>query len=177
MTAAVVTNIWLGVPFMMVIMLGGLQSIPEDVYEAAVVDGASRVQKFFTITMPLLKPIALPAVLLGVIWTFNMFNVIYLVTGGGPYHRTEILVTYAYKQAFENWNFGLASTYGVIIMMILMIFTFFYRRIANCLFIAPNAEEIITIIVNSALNAENPLLKAQLAGKSFCAVGMIFCRL
>jgi arabinogalactan oligomer/maltooligosaccharide transport system permease protein len=131
MTAAVVTNIWLGVPFMMVIMLGGLQSIPEDVYEAAVVDGASRVQKFFTITMPLLKPIALPAVLLGVIWTFNMFNVIYLVTGGGPYHRTEILVTYAYKQAFENWNFGLASTYGVIIMMILMIFTFFYRRIAN----------------------------------------------
>ncbi|MCE1247685.1 MAG: sugar ABC transporter permease [Firmicutes bacterium] len=131
MAAAVVTNIWLGVPFMMVIMLGGLQSIPEDVYEAAVVDGTSRIQKFFKITLPLLKPIALPAVLLGVIWTFNMFNVIYLVTGGGPYHRTEILVTYAYKQAFENWNFGLASTYGVIIMLILMIFTFFYRRIAD----------------------------------------------
>jgi len=131
MSAAIITNVWLGVPFMMVIMLGGLQSIPEDIYEAALVDGASRVQKFFRITLPLLKPIALPAVLLGFIWTFNMFNVIYLVTGGGPYHRTEILVTYAYKQAFENWNFGLASTYGVMITMILIIFTLFYQGISR----------------------------------------------
>lgn len=131
MTAAIITNIWLGVPFMMVIMLGGLQSIPGDIYEAAIVDGASRIQKFFKITLPMLKPIALPAILLGTIWTFNMFNVIYLVTGGGPYHRTEILVTYAYKQAFENWNFGLAATYGVMILIILMIFSTIYQKISN----------------------------------------------
>jgi arabinogalactan oligomer/maltooligosaccharide transport system permease protein len=131
MTAAIVTNVWLGVPFMMVIMLGGLQSIPSDVYEAAMVDGVSRAQNFFRITLPLLKPIALPAILLGVIWTFNMFNVIYLVTGGGPYHRTEILVTYAYKQAFENWNFGLASTYGMLILAVLMVFSRVYQKVSE----------------------------------------------
>ena len=131
MAAAIITNIWLGVPFMMVIMLGGLQSIPSDIYEAATVDGVNPVQRFTQITLPMLRPIALPAVLLGFIWTFNMFNVIYLVTGGGPYHRTEILVTYAYKQAFENWNFGLASTYGVMITMILIAFTLFYQNISK----------------------------------------------
>ena len=131
MLSAIITNIWLGVPFMMVIMLGGLQSIPDEIYEAALVDGASRIQKFFKITLPMLRPIVLPAVLLGIIWTFNMFGVIYLVTGGGPYQRTEILVTYAYKQAFENWNFALASAYGVMILVILLVLSGIYNKISS----------------------------------------------
>lgn len=129
MFAAILTNIWLGVPFMMVIMLGGLQGIPQELYEAADVDGGSRYQKFMNITIPLLKPVAMPSILLGIIWTFNMFNIIYLVTGGGPYHSTEILVTFAYKQAFENWNFALASTYGVIILSILLVISTIYQRL------------------------------------------------
>lgn len=131
MAAAIITNVWLGVPFMMITFLGGLQSIPQELYEAATVDGSSPRQKFLNITLPMLKPVALPAILLGIIWTFNMFNIIYLVTGGGPYHRTEILVTFAYKQAFENWNFALASTYGVIILSILLVISSFYLKIAR----------------------------------------------
>ncbi|MBI2251690.1 MAG: sugar ABC transporter permease [Armatimonadetes bacterium] len=131
MTSAIITNVWLGVPFMMVIMLGGLQSIPHELYEAVTVDGGNRFHKFIKITLPLLQPVALPSILLGVIWTFNMFNVIYLVTSGGPYHSSEILVTFAYKQAFENWNFGAASTYGVIILSILIVFTFIYQQFSK----------------------------------------------
>jgi len=131
MFAVILTNIWLGIPFMMVTMLGGLQSIPRELYEAADVDGASPVKKFFNITLPLLKPVAFSATLLGTIWTFNMFNVIYLLTGGGPARGTEILVTYAYREAFANWNFGLSATYGVIILSFLIAFSIFYSRVVK----------------------------------------------
>ena len=87
------TNGWLGFPFMMVVSLGALQSIPADLYEAARVDGASRWQQFRSITLPSLRPALVPAVILSVIWTFNLFNVIYLVSGGEPGSSTEILVT------------------------------------------------------------------------------------
>lgn len=129
MVAVIIVNVWLGVPFMMVTLLGGLQSIPTTLYEAAEVDGASRFRQFWHITLPLLKPVAFTATLLGIIWTFNMFNVIYLVTGGGPVHSTEILVTYAYREAFRNWDFGIASTYGVIILSILLVFSSIYSRV------------------------------------------------
>jgi len=81
--ACLITNIWLGFPFMMVIALGGLQSIPYELYEAADIDGASKWQRFKHITLPLLKPVMVPAITLGVIWTFNNFNVIWLVSNGG----------------------------------------------------------------------------------------------
>lgn len=128
MVAVLLTNIWLGFPFMMVVLLGGLQAIPEELYEAARVDGAGRLQQFRAVTWPGLKPVALMAVLLGAIWTFNMFNVIYLVTQGGPYHTTEILATFAYLQAFDRWEFGLATAYGVIILAILLVFSAAYLR-------------------------------------------------
>ena len=83
-SANVATNTWLGFPFMMVVTLGALQSIPADLYEAAEVDGASRWQAFRHITIPLLRPALLPAVIMGSVWTFNMFNIVYLVSGGVP---------------------------------------------------------------------------------------------
>lgn len=129
MTSAILVNVWIGVPFMMVTLLGGLQSIPESLYEAARIDGATAWQQLKDITLPLLKPVATTATTLGIIWTFNMFNIIYLITGGGPVHSTEILVTYAYREAFRNWNLGIASTYGVVILSILVVFTLFYRRL------------------------------------------------
>jgi len=131
MVAVIIVNVWLGVPFMMVTMLGGLQSIPKDLYEAAVVDGANKWQQFWQITLPLLRSIALTATLLGVIWTFNMFNIIFLVTGGGPVHSTEILVTYSYRQAFGNWDFGMGATYGVIILSFLLVFSTVYYRMLH----------------------------------------------
>jgi arabinogalactan oligomer/maltooligosaccharide transport system permease protein len=128
MVAVIATNVWLGFPFMMVVLLGGLQSIPQEFYEASQVDGCGRVRQFWSITLPLLKPVALTATLLGIIWTFNMFNVIYLVTEGGPHHQTDILATFAFIEAFHQWRFGMATTYAVIILSILLTFSSFYIR-------------------------------------------------
>nr|WP_152628890.1 sugar ABC transporter permease [Actinoplanes utahensis] len=126
---AVVTNIWLGVPFMMVALLGGLQSIPEELYESAEIDGATPWQRFRNITLPGLRPVSMTVILLGTIWTFNMFPIIFLTTEGAPSGETEILVTGAFRAAFEGIrNYSLASTYGVLILSILLIFSVFYRR-------------------------------------------------
>ncbi len=131
-TANLVTNTWLGFPFMMVVALGALQSIPSDLYEAADVDGAGRLQKFFRITLPLLKPAMLPAVLLGMIWTFNMFNIIYLVSGGEPGGSTDILISEAYRWAFERQEqYGYAAAYAVLIFCILVGYTLSTRRVTG----------------------------------------------
>ncbi len=130
-TANLVTNTWLGFPFMMVISLGALQSIPDALYEAADVDGATGWQKFRHITLPLLKPALFPAIILGSIWTFNMFNIIYLVSGGGPDNSTEILITDAYRAFAELNRYGLAAAYSVIIFVILLVYTLMTNRITR----------------------------------------------
>lgn len=129
MFTAIVTNVWLGVPFMMVAMLGGLQSINNDLYEAASIDGATGWQRFRYITLPGLRPVSATVILLGTIWTFNMFPIIFFVTGGQPAGETEILVTGAYRAAFEGLrNYSLAATYGVLILSMLIVFASVYRR-------------------------------------------------
>jgi arabinogalactan oligomer/maltooligosaccharide transport system permease protein len=126
---AIVTNIWLGVPFMMVALLGGLQSIDQDLYEAAALDGASPWQQFRNVTLPGLRPVSATVILLGTVWTFNMFPIIFFVTGGEPAGETEILVTGAFRAAFEGLrNYSLAATYGVLILSMLVVFASFYRR-------------------------------------------------
>jgi arabinogalactan oligomer/maltooligosaccharide transport system permease protein len=125
------TNGWLSFPFMMVISLGALQSIPADLYEAARVDGATRWQQFRTITLPSLKPALVPAVILSVIWTFNQFNVIYLVSAGEPGGSTEILITQAYKQAFEQYRYGYAAAYSVVIFLILLVYGVWQNRVTR----------------------------------------------
>ena len=126
--ANVITNTWLGFPFMMVVSLGALQSIPTDLYEAAEVDGASKWTQFRRITLPLLRPALLPAVILGSVWTFNMFNIIYLVSGGEPGGATDILVSEAYRWAFQrNEQYGFAAAYSVLIFCVL----FVWSRITN----------------------------------------------
>jgi arabinogalactan oligomer/maltooligosaccharide transport system permease protein len=126
---AIVANIWLGVPFMMVTLLGGMQTIPGEQYEAAEIDGATPWQRFVNITLPGLRSVSMTVLLLGTIWTFNMFPIIFLVTGGEPAGQTEILVTGAFRAAFEGIrNYSLSSTYGVLILSILLVFSVFYRR-------------------------------------------------
>jgi len=122
-TACLITNIWLGFPFMMIIALGGLQSIPESLYEAADIDGATRFQKLKNITIPLLKPVMVPAVTLGVIWTFNNFNVIWLVSNGGePSDKTHILVSWVYEAGLNYFRMGYAAAFSMIIFVILLLF-------------------------------------------------------
>jgi ABC-type sugar transport system permease subunit len=128
-TANVVTNTWLGFPFMMVVCLGALQSIPADLYEAADVDGAGRWKSFVHITLPLIRPALLPAVVLGSIWTFNMFNIIYLVSAGEPGGSTDILITEAYRWAFIRYErYGLAAAYATLIFVILLGYTYLTGR-------------------------------------------------
>ncbi len=120
-TANLATNVWLGFPFMMVVTLGALTSIPKDLYEAADVDGASAFQKLTRITLPMLRPALLPAVAMGAVWTFNMFNVVFLVSAGEPDGSTEILVSEAYRWAFTRGHqVGYAAAYAVLIFVILV---------------------------------------------------------
>ncbi len=120
-TANVATNTWLGFPFMMVVTLGALAAVPKDVLEAAEVDGASRWQRLTKITLPMIAPTMLPAVMLGTIWTFNMFNVVFLVSGGDPDGTTDILVSEAYRWAFtRDAQVGYAAAYAVLIFLLLL---------------------------------------------------------
>ena len=129
-SANVITNTWLGFPFMMVVALGALETIPRELYEAASVDGASAWQRFHHITLPHLRPALGPAIALGSIWTFNMFNVIFLVSAGKPGDSTNILVTDAYRWAFERGDrYGMAAAYATIIFLVLLLWTVFGTRI------------------------------------------------
>lgn len=130
--AVILTNVWLGFPFMMVIALGGLQSIPRELYEAADVDGASAWRKFWSITAPLLKPVMIPAITLGTVWTFNNINVVWLVTNGGePNDQTHILVSYVYEAAFTMYRFGWAAALSMVIFAILFTFTQVFLKKTN----------------------------------------------
>jgi len=120
-TANLTTNVWLGFPFMMVVTLGALAAIPKDLYEAAAVDGASAWQRFKLVTLPMLAPSLAPAVAMGAMWTFNMFNVVFLVSGGEPDGSTEILISEAYRWAFtRSQQYGYAAAYAVLIFLLLV---------------------------------------------------------
>jgi arabinogalactan oligomer/maltooligosaccharide transport system permease protein len=126
--ANVATNVWLGFPFMMVVTLGALTAVPKDVLEAAEVDGASRWQRLTRITLPMIAPTMVPAVTLGAIWTFNMFNVVFLVSGGDPDGTTDILISEAYRWAFtREAQYGYAAAYAVLIFLLLL----FTSRLAD----------------------------------------------
>ncbi|MBW1604721.1 sugar ABC transporter permease [Streptomyces sp. JJ66] len=129
--AVIAVNVWLGVPFMLVATLGALQSVPGELYEAAEMDGAGPWQRFTHITMPSIRAVSSTVILLSTIWTFNMFPVIFLLTGGGPYGSSEILVTEAFNLAFVRSprEFGLSATWGVLILLLLVVFAVFYRRL------------------------------------------------
>ena len=127
--ACIVANVWLGFPFMMVIALGGMQGIPHELYEAARIDRASRWQQFRHVTLPLLKPVLLPAITLGTIWTFNNLNVIWLVSSGGePQDSTHILVSYVYKAVFSLYRYGYGAALSMLIFLLLLVFSIIFLR-------------------------------------------------
>lgn len=128
--ANVATNVWLGFPFMMVVTVGALTAVPKDVLEAAEVDGATRWQRFRLVVMPLVAPALLPSVVLGSVWTFNMFNVVFLVSGGEPDGQTDILVSEAYRWAFtRNAQYGYAAAYAVLIFGLLLLMSRTMQRL------------------------------------------------
>jgi arabinogalactan oligomer / maltooligosaccharide transport system permease protein len=127
--ACIIANVWLGFPFMMVIALGGMQGIPGELYEAARIDRASRWQQFWHITLPMLKPVLVPAITLGAIWTFNNLNVIWLVSNGGePQDKTHILVSYVYKAVFNLYRYGYGAALSMVIFVLLLIFSMVFLQ-------------------------------------------------
>jgi multiple sugar transport system permease protein len=121
-------NIWAGYPFYMISLLAGLQGIPKDLHEAALVDGATGFQKFWNVTLPHLKPLIISMSILDLIWTSQQFALIWMTTGGGPLTSTEMLGTYTYKLAFSQYEFSQASTSAVFLFLISMGLALVYNR-------------------------------------------------
>ncbi len=127
--AVIITNVWLGFPFMMVIALGALQSIPHDLYEAAEIDGASWYHKLKNITIPLIRPVMVPAITLGTIWTFNNLNIVWLVSNAGePSDQTHLLVSFVYKAAFNFYRYGYGAALSMVIFVVLLVFSLIFMR-------------------------------------------------
>ena len=128
----IITNVWLGIPFMAVIILGGLQSIPQSYYDAADIDGASSLQKLYRITIPMLRPVLAPAITLGALWTFNNINVIYLMTGqAGGTEQADILVTALYKAAFTYSRYSFSAAFAIMIFVVLLVSTYVWMKVVK----------------------------------------------
>jgi multiple sugar transport system permease protein len=129
MIAVIIVGVWKSVPFMAVVLLAGLQSIPKELYDAAEVDGASIIQRFMYITMPNLRYLSAIVTMLAIIWTFNDFDIVYVMTKGGPSNATHLLSTYAYLSAFTYSDLGYAAAISVFMLLILLIFAIIYSQI------------------------------------------------
>ncbi|MBP1777951.1 MAG: ABC-type transporter, integral rane subunit [candidate division NC10 bacterium] len=128
MASVIFANIWRGIPFFSIMILAGLQAIPDEVYEAATVDGASVTQRFWHITLPMLRPIIVVATATRIIWTFNYADLIFVMTSGGPANATQITSSYTLLTAYTDLDFGYAATLSVILLVIMLIFTACYLK-------------------------------------------------
>jgi multiple sugar transport system permease protein len=126
--AVIIANIWLGIPLNVILLSAGVAGLPEDVYEAATVDGANGFQKLIYITIPLLRPTILAVLMLGFIYTLRVFDLIWIITKGGPGSATEVLPTFAYRLSFINFNFGRSAAVSVIMLLILSGAAILYLR-------------------------------------------------
>ena len=124
--SVILVTVWKSVPLAMIVLLAGLQGIPNELYEAARIDGAGVFAEFRSITLPGLRPVSSLIVLMLSLWTFKEFTYVYVLTGGGPGNATETLVLQVYYQAFKFLQFGLAAAIGVLVMLICLIFSAFY---------------------------------------------------
>ncbi len=131
MWGVIMTNTWVGIPFNMILLTTSMSTIPNELYESASVDGASGLRKLFFITLPLLKPAIMSMIMLGLIYTFKVFDLIFLMTGGGPANSTEVLSTVSYRRAFENFNFSEGAAVANILFFILLLVSLFYLKMLN----------------------------------------------
>ena len=129
MTSIVLVDVWREVPFVGVVLLAGLQSIPVEVHEAARIDGASRLRAFLHVTLPLLKPSIMIALLMRTMVAVRVFELPFIMTRGGPGSSTEMLATYTYKEAFQNFNMGYASGLAVVILLVSLVISLLYIRL------------------------------------------------
>ena len=127
--STIITDVWVGTPLVTVFFLAAMQGVPKDLYEAAYCDGASKWDRFFKITLPQITPVIITIALLSAIWTFNSFEVIYILTEGGPRGATTTLIIDTYKMALGNYKFGKGAARAVIVVILLTIFSAFYMTV------------------------------------------------
>ncbi len=128
MFALVCANIWIGIPFNMILISTGLTTIPKELYESASIDGANKVQTFFSITLPLLRRTIESVLILGFIYTFKVYDLVYVMTSGGPVNSTHMLSTYSYKLSFEMFQYSKGSAVANVLLIILLIVGVFYIK-------------------------------------------------
>ena len=131
MPAVIVANVWKSTPFLMIFILAALQGVSYDMYESGAIDGAGKLKRFLYITLPNIKEPMAVAVILNLISIFNNFNAIWLLTKGGPLDSTEIMYTYAYRQAFVDHKFGYAAATSVVIFIVMAILTVIYVKMIS----------------------------------------------
>lgn len=131
MFSVIVANIWCGIPFFMILLSTGLANIPKDYYESARIDGATSWKQFIYITVPSLKASIQASLILGIVYTFRAFELIYVMTGGGPVNSTELLTLFSYKESFTKFEFSIGATISNILMIVLLILGFFYVRMMS----------------------------------------------
>lgn len=128
MTVLILANSWVGIPFNMLLLTTGINNISQDIYEAASIDGATKQQQLFRITLPLLKPTIMSVLVLGFVLTFKVFDLVYVMTGGGPVDATEVLSTYSYKLSFQLFHFGEGAAAANVLFVCLFIVALIYLR-------------------------------------------------
>jgi multiple sugar transport system permease protein len=126
--AVILTNIWIGIPFNLVLLHGGLRAIPASLYEAAALDGAGAWQRFRNVTWPLLRPVTAIVLMLGLVYTIKVFDVIMVITGGGPANATQTLTTFSYGLSFHDFAFGQGAAVGNVLILAATVFGFVYLR-------------------------------------------------
>lgn len=124
----ILAMIWMGVPFFAIMILAALQSIPKEIYEAADMDGCGAVRKFFSVTVPFIKPTIIMTILLRTIWIFNSFDLIVIITSGGPANTSQTLPSYMYTMAFSSYDFGMAAALGIILIAVLGAYSAFFLK-------------------------------------------------
>ena len=127
--STIIADVWVGTPMVTIFFLAAMQGVPKDLYEAAYCDGASRWHRFFKITLPQITPVIITMALLSAIWTFNSFEIIWILTEGGPRGATTTLIIDTYKMALGNYKFGRGAARAVVVMILLTIFAAFYMSI------------------------------------------------
>jgi ABC-type sugar transport system permease subunit len=127
--AIMLLHLWRNVPFYGIAFLAAMQAIPRSYYEAAEIDGAGALAKFRYITLPGIRNMIVVMVTIHVLWTFNNFDFVWLATGGGPVNATDVLPTYVYRQSWQNYAIGYASSVGTVMLIILMVYFVVYMRI------------------------------------------------
>ena len=128
LNCAILVNIWIGIPYNMMLLTTGLINIPGDIYESASVDGANSWQKFIHMTLPMMRPTMLVVLVLGFINTFKVFDLIYVLTGGGPVQSSEVLSSVAYRYSFTSGNFSQGAAAANVLFLILLVVGFIYLR-------------------------------------------------